>query len=140
MQSVIIKIEAGKITANRTALAKMLQCSKDGRHEVIIKRIGKRSNNQNRYYWGVVVAMIKDRLIELGNDVNSMNVHDFLKDRFNSKEIFTSNGTVIGTVGDTTASISTTDFMNYLDKCKEFAATVLEIYIPDPNEQSELFK
>lgn len=134
-----ITVENGAITGNRTGLSKLFKSLKNGRHEVVVTKVGKRSINQNKYYWGVVVVMIKDRLNELGNDVDSVNVHDFLKDRFNTKDIFTKEGTVIGCVGDTTTKLTTILFEEYLEKCKQFASSVLEIYIPDPNQQSTLF-
>ncbi|HEX8331896.1 MAG TPA: hypothetical protein VF622_04695 [Segetibacter sp.] len=137
MAEEIIHIKDCKIE-NPKAFDKLLYQLKDGKHLFSAKRINKRSNNQNRYYWGICVAMIRDRMIELGNDVDSQLVHDYLKDKFNRKELW--NGDVnIGSIGDTTTKLSKLDFEEYLEKVKRFAADVLEIYIPNPNEPMIMF-
>ena len=41
-----------------------------------------RSDVQNAYYWGVVVAMVSQRLRELGHDRDRDLTHEFLKGRF----------------------------------------------------------
>lgn len=138
MESLIVHINDTSIT-NKKAVSSFFRSLKDGKYEVVAKRINKRSLNQNRYYFGCVVAMIKERMIELGNDVDSQLVHDFLKDRFNSKELFNQDGVIIGAIGDTTTKLSKTEFEQYLEKVKRFAAEVLDIIIPDPNEQTAMF-
>ena len=97
----------------------------------------KRSTEQNAYYWSVVVSKIKDRLLELGNEVSADDVHELLKSRFNAKEIDLGNGHAIDIPGSTT-DMSTVDFMTYIERIQRFAAELLDIYIPDPNEQMTL--
>lgn len=137
MTSIIIHIENG-IAKNGNAIRKFFTTLKNGRYELSAKKLSSRSTQQNRYYWGCVVQMIKERLIELGNDVDSETVHTYLKDRFNSIELFDKDGVIIGSVGSSTTKLSKTDFELYLEKVKQFAAEVLDIYIPDPNEQLNL--
>lgn len=134
----ILHISGNEIT-NRAAIAKFFKGLKDGKYILSAKLINKRSISQNRYYFGVCVAMIKDRLIELGNDVTSEDVHAFLKDRFNSKELFTKDGTVIGTVGASTAGLNKGEFELYLDKVKQFGSDPLSIFIPDPSAPMPMF-
>ena len=54
--------------------------------EVKVKKY-RRSNEFNNYYWGVVVAMIVERLRELGHDVDRDLAHEFLKGRFLYSEL-----------------------------------------------------
>ncbi len=137
MHEEIIHINNGEVT-NYKALEKFYAGLGTGKYLITAKNIKKRSNNQNRYYWSVCVGMIKDRMIELGNDVDAQLVHDYLKDRFNRKEIW-ADGVNIGSIGDTTTKLNKEDFEKYLEKVKRFAADVLSIYIPDPNQPSVLF-
>lgn len=89
-----------------------------------------RSNKQNSYYWSCVVGMIKDRINELGNDYDEDEVHDWLKANFNK-----SDDAYLG-IPKSTRRLSTTEFEEYVEKCKMWASEFLGIYIPDPNEQS----
>lgn len=139
MPDLIVHIASNGIT-NKTAVRKFFDevKAKNGKYLLTAKSIKRRSIPQNKYYWGVVVAMIKERMIELGNDVDEQTVHDYLKDRFNRKELY-KDGINIGSVGDTTTKLTTIEFEEYQEKCKRFAADVLNIYIPDPNKQSVMF-
>lgn len=140
MESVIVHISEDNGLLNPKAVRAFFDELKGGnKYLLTAKKVNKRSDNQNRYYWGCCVAMIRDRMIELGNEVDSELVHDFLKDRFNSKEIFDKNGTIIGSIGDTTTKLNKSEFEEYLEKVKRFAAEVLDIIIPDPNAPVVMF-
>ena len=82
--------------------------------------------------------MVRDRMIELGNDVDSDIVHAYFKDRFNSIEIVAADGLNICSVGGSTTKLSKQDFADYIEKIREFSASVLGLYLPDPNEQTTL--
>ena len=92
-----------------------------------------RSNPQNSYYWGVVVAMVQSRLRELGHEVTEVDTHEFLKSRFNSRTVEVKDGYYID-VPQPTTDMETTEFMDYLEKIKMFASQLLDIYIPEPGE------
>lgn len=97
-----------------------------------------RSNQQNRYYWGVVVELIYKALRDLGWEINREGTHELLRVRFLSED------KLIGTDGEwitrvkSTTELSTAEFMDYTEDCKRFAAEYLNVNIPDPNEQMEL--
>lgn len=97
----------------------------------------KRSTEQNAYYWGVVVDMVMRRFNQLGNDFNADETHDFLKGRFNIKEIEAVPDHFIE-IPLSTARLDTKEFMEYLAKIQQFGSEFLGIYIPDPNEQMEV--
>jgi hypothetical protein len=105
--------------------------------EVKIKR-NVRSDVQNAYYWGVVVAMIVERLRELGHDVDRDLTHEFLKGRFLYSELTDPNTGEVMRIPRKTSELATGEFMDYLEHVKQFAAETLDIYIPDPNEQPEI--
>lgn len=88
-----------------------------------------RSSNQNKYYFGVVIA-------ELCNHTgyNSDEMHEILKKKFNPKDcVLKKTGEVI-TIGDSTADLNTLQFENYLEQIRIFALTELDVLIPLPNE------
>lgn len=105
--------------------------------EVKVKRRF-RSEMQNAYYWGVVVAMIADRLRELGHDVDRDLAHEFLKGRFLYSELTDPNTGEVMKIPRKTSELATGEFMDYLEHVKQFAAETLDLYIPDPNEQLEI--
>ena len=97
-----------------------------------------RSDVQNAYYWGVVVAMISQRLRELGHDVDRDLTHEFLKGRFLYTELTDPTSGEVMKIPRKTSELATEEFMEYVEHVKQFAAETLDIYIPDPNEQLEI--
>jgi hypothetical protein len=97
-----------------------------------------RSDVQNAYYWGVVVAMISERLRELGHDVDRDLTHEFLKGRFLYSELTDPNTGEVMRIPRKTSELATEEFIEYMEHIKQFAAETLDIYIPDPNEQLEI--
>lgn len=105
----------------------------------ISKRRKKRSGNQNRYYFGVLIPCIQQGLFDTqGEWLNTEEVHAFLKVHFNYKEITnTSNGEMVK-LGKTTTELSTIEFEEYQDKCRIFADEFLNVIIPLPNQQASM--
>jgi hypothetical protein len=115
--------------------------------EVTIKTAGKyRSTAQKAYYWCVVVQMILDELVNLGNnelhpadEESRQLVHQMLKIKFlPSIEVADANGEAV-TMPPSTRRCNTVEMMDYLAEIQQWAAEALRINIPDPNEQGELF-
>lgn len=132
-------IEDGRlIIHNRKRLNEDLRTFKDCDVTITIKKRGKRSLPQNSYYWGVIVKEIQLRFRELGNDVNCETVHEFLKQKFNPEKVVTSQAEIIE-IGGTTTEMNKDQFSEYCEKIKEWASGILEIYIPDPGQQTEMF-
>lgn len=84
-----------------------------------------RSDNQNRYYWGVVIKILSD---ELGYFPEEM--HEALKLKFLRKE-----SKPLPTVRSTT-SLTTSEFEDYLETVRVWAITEYQIRIPMPGENS----
>src|SRR5690606_15004888 len=94
-----------------------------GRIEVVVKKFRKsRSDNENRYYWGVVVELLSK---ELGYEREEM--HEALKWQFLRDE-----SRKIPTVRST-ADLSTVEFEDYLSRIRRWASIEMEINIPLPN-------
>jgi capsule polysaccharide export protein KpsC/LpsZ len=92
----------------------------------------------NSYYWGVVIAMIVDRLRELGHDIDRDLTHEFLKGRFLYSELTDPNTGEVMKIPRKTSELATEEFIEYMEHVKQFAAETLDIYIPDPNEQLQI--
>ena len=105
---------------------------------VFSKKKKNRSYEQNKYYWGVVVAMVRARFIELGNQVSAEETHDYMKQEFNYREFVDEKTGAIYRVPLSTANLTTSQFMDYLAKIQQFSSEVLDINIPDPGQQVEM--
>ena len=95
----------------------------------------RRSNNQNAYYWSVIIPAITAMFREYGNNVDGDDVHEFLKLRVGKlAQVFvTPDGEVMKGLGSTT-KLSTMEFEVYLEKCRAFAAEH-GVAIGLPNEE-----
>jgi hypothetical protein len=97
------------------------------RVEIIVRKPGtKRSNEANRYYWGVVVKMIADFC-----GYNSDEMHEALKEKFLGSGERDEHGLM---VIKSSAALSVDEFIQYTNKIVMWAAQELLVYIPSPGE------
>ena len=127
----------GNLKRNRSQILETIK-SFEGKDVLITfeKPKKKRSNNQNSYYWGIVIVLIKSALKDTGNNLNTNDVHDllrlkFLKETISIKE---ETGEVIERVRSTT-ELTTSQFMDYIAEIQQFAAEYFDVIIPDPNTE-----
>jgi hypothetical protein len=94
----------------------------------------KRSNPQNRYYFGCVIPLVTKFFRDAGNMVDGDDVHNYLKLRVGKlAQIFvTPDGEVIKSLGST-AKLSTIEFEVYMTNIRAWAAEY-GLQIPEPNE------
>ncbi len=102
--------------------------------EVTIRKKKKhRSSPQNRYYWGVVIEMIRAGMKDMGDMVTPEQVHEFLKWRFlRFSKVDENTGEVLYEYAGSTADLKTVEFSEYVEKCCQFAAEMLGVSIPLP--------
>lgn len=134
-------VSKGSLRINdRPLFLDVISTLKDGDYVMTVEpKKKKRSNNQNAYYYGVVVEMVFRRLVDLGHDVDREEAHEFLKASFNYKEIVNESTGEIFKIPRSTTSLDTFEFSEYVDRIIRFGAEVLDIQIPLPNEQIEMF-
>lgn len=114
-------IENGKLELfNQEAYLKYLQSLKGEIELVVRRRKRRRSSNQNSYYWGVVIPILSETF-----GYESEEMHEALKLMFLKKE------GKLPTLRST-SSLSTIEFMEYIDKIIRWAAQE-SIVIPDPS-------
>lgn len=127
------KVEHGKFIPENKQLFKSAFYGHEGKRvRVTVERFrNRRSTEQNRYYFGVVVPLIGKAIGEADMEA----VHEMLKAEFNYE---------ILVIGDremrkpkSTAKLETVEFSEYMEKVRMWAAKFLELYIPDPNEAME---
>jgi hypothetical protein len=115
----------------------------DGYYSNTIKRVyNNRSNEQNKYYWGVVLPNLVEGLKDVGYaELSIEEAHEFCKNKFIFQE--TKNMCVVNKVtGEiqnikyypSTAKLTTTEFNEYFERIIIFASEYLSINIPYPNE------
>ena len=124
---------------NRKRMEEELSLFPNGEVEILIKRRHRRSNPQNRYYWGVVVEEIRLRLIQLGNKFDADTIHQFLKSKFAPVPIIDLDGTVIDNLPGSTAKMNKDEFGEYLDSIIQWSAEFLQISIPLPSASLQFF-
>ena len=135
--------EEGRITFPPRFGPEMLQYFRSKTVEVTVKPQGrKRSNDQNAYYWGVVVDMICEAMRQDGNpDLLPSEVHEFLKFRYLAiQKIEPGSGEEIYRIGKSTTKLKTWEFCGYIDNCINFAAQHLHTIIPPPHEVRKEYK
>lgn len=109
--------------------------------EITLKRArSKRSDAQNRYYWGCVVPIIQAAIKDLGTLMTRKEVHDeILKKKFLNYELLANiNGEEICRKYKSTTELTKTEFSEYIAQIQQWTAEILGVIIPDPNEQLEI--
>lgn len=100
----------------------------------IVKQKKRRSNNQNAFYYGVVLPRIVDLFREYGDNICPEEVHRFLKGNVGGykRPITTPDGDTIWHV-DTSTKLSTAEWESWMDLIRAWAAQ-RDVQIPFPNE------
>lgn len=108
--------------------------------EITLKKArSKRSEQQNKYYFGAIIPIIRQALRDLGHKLTAEEVHYFLKQKFHFKRIISPDGVEIGEVPQSTTTMTKTEFIEYIDNISQWAAEILSIEIPQPEQQIEIF-
>lgn len=101
------------------------------------KLYNKRSLEQNAFYHHVVLHEFSRGYYETsGERITRETAHEFLKGRFNTKEV--KMGETLLVIPRSTTELTTTEFNEYIEKCRKFVAEFFGIEIPEPGSQSEL--
>jgi hypothetical protein len=105
----------------------------------IRKKYNQRSNEQNAYYWGVIIEFWKDILLaEWGEHLNAHEVHEFLKTNFNAKDVLNEATGELLRLPKSTTKNTTTEQEEFHEVCRQKAFEMFNVMIPLPNEQLEL--
>jgi len=134
-------IRNGKLHIDkRKQVNEAISLSEDCQIKVVISKLyGKRSTEQNGYYWGVIVNIWQDIMIEAtGEHFNIDEMHEFLKQNFNSEDVVCENtGMILRKIKSTTKN-TTVDQEDYHQKCRDAAWENFNVEIPLPSKQIEI--
>ena len=133
------QVTGGKLPAKVSEQIAAVIRNAEGKRVVVAVREQKRtrSNQQNRHYWGCVIPPIVAMFRDAGSMVDAEDVHEFLKLRVAKiKQVMvTPDGEVHTSLGST-AKLTTTEFMDYVEKIRAWAVE-FGVAIPLPDEQEE---
>jgi len=119
----------------RQGIARWISTFKNGTHIEVIyrKHHSKRTDEQNRYYWGVVIPILADHF---GYDHEE--VHEEMKLMFNPIQ---SKIDPSRKIGGSTTKMSTVEFYcdqdSYVERICRWSATEYGIYIPPPEKADD---
>lgn len=128
------RVDDGKLKIRgRRMFDEALSSWKDCEVSVTIeKKHATRSQQQSRYYFGVVLALIAEHT---GYTVDEL--HEWAKAKFLPKHLALTdgNGTIVDEhiVGGSTTKLNKLEFGEYVEEIRRFAAESLDINIPDPD-------
>ena len=128
-------VKAGRMIRNRNELTSALNQFEGQEITLSIEKAKKvRSTQENRYYWGLVIPLIKAGLKDATSESYSAEqVADLMKTRFLMIDVYIGDSDVMTRIKSTT-ELSTIEMERYLQECRTFAQEYLGVTIPMPNE------
>ena len=93
---------------------------------IIRKHSSKRTNEQNKYYWKIVIGILAN---EFGYEPDEM--HMVLREKF--LRIY-DNKHPDFVIAKSTTKLSTIDFIGYVERIQRWASIEHQIFIPDPKK------
>lgn len=87
-----------------------------------------RSNQQNRFYWSVVVGLIANHTGHAPQEI-----HEIIKNKFMSRKIIEIAG-IKQEIPISTTELTTTQFQDYIEQVTAWAGQTLNVEIPKPKK------
>lgn len=105
----------------------------------IAKAKKKRSNNQNAYYWGLLIPLTQNAIkTEWGEIWSKEKTHDFYKLHFNYVEKVNETTSEVIKIPKSTTDNTTTQQEEFHAQIREFLKDWFNVTAPLPNEDLEL--
>lgn len=140
--SIISSVSNGKLKRNINLIQDAIKSFEGKDIEITIQKKSKiRSNNQNAYYWGIVLPLVQNGLKEATGEIRDYNsIHyQILLPLFSPTRDIVSLETGMVVSEKLTSSVMTTiEFMDYISSIQKWASEFLDINIPNPNEEITL--
>jgi hypothetical protein len=137
---IITSIENNIFKRNRNLVLNAIKYFNDKEVVISFSNLKRsRSNSQNKFYWGVVIPLIQNGLLEATGELRSSdNIHyKILLPLFAPiNEIVNKNTGEIINEKLTSSDLTTTQFQIYFLEIQKWAAEFLNIDIPNPNEEN----
>jgi len=101
--------------------------------EILVQRLrATRSPMQNRWYWGQVVGLVSQYTGSTPDDIHGIYKAKFLPRIISVPNIRTGEVVAEFTLGGSTRTMNTTEFSEYCEAIRDWAADTLGVIIPDP--------
>jgi hypothetical protein len=126
--------------SNRKAFDTALLDFKNKEVVITIETKGKRSLNQNSYFHGVLLPIVKEHLLDLGwKEARSLEwVKNYIKFNCLIKEVVNEKtGEITKTLGET-SGLTKGEFNDFIADVQQWSMEKLGLYLPDPNEQMKI--
>jgi hypothetical protein len=134
------EVKNGTLTRNTNLIKDAIQTF-EGKQIVIKieKAKKKRSTQQNRFYYGVIIPIVQNCLKEAGHIMTNESTHDLIKLKFLKEVLFVNEetGEVIERIKSTT-ELSTSQFMDLLAEINNFTFEYFGVSLPSPTDDLTL--
>ena len=137
---IISEVKNGSLTRNRNLIKDAIETFEGKQIVIKIEKFKKkRSTQQNRFYYGVVIPIVQNCLKEAGHIMTSESTHDLIKLKFLKETLFVNEttGEVIERIKSTT-ELSTSQFMDLLAEINNFTFEYFGVNLPSPNDDLTL--
>ena len=133
--TIYTEVKNGKLT-NRNKIIEAYQSFEGKRIEVTFQRAKKkRSNPQNRYYWGVIVPFFQQGIKECFGELwSAEKTHEHLKLNFNFEEKVNVKTSEVTKLYKSTSENSTIEMEEYHERIRVWMFDNMDIVVPLPNE------
>ena len=136
------KIENGKVVRNKQMILNAFNEFEGSEVLITISKAKKhRSNNQNAFYWGILIPIVQQGLKDATGEYRSAEMihYNILLKMFapENEIVNTETGECI-TEKITSSQMTTTQFCEYVMEIQKWGAEFLGIDIPSPNENLTL--
>lgn len=121
------------VTDKRLVLRRIGTLSGLWRIELVRYR-ARRTDAQNRYYFGVLVTAFADYLSEQDYEITTReHAHELIKGKFLIVDVVhPTTGESIGRRVRSTTELSVEEFSEYIDRCRAWLLDFFGIIVPDP--------
>lgn len=137
---IISEVKNGSLTRNRNLIKDAIATFENKQVVIKIERFKKkRSTQQNRFYYGVIIPIVQNCLKEAGHIMTNESTHDLIKLKFLKETLFVNEdtGEVIERIKSTT-ELSTSQFMDLLAEINNFTFEYFGVSLPSPNDDLTL--
>lgn len=129
-------VNSGRFKRNRNIVLNAINSFEGKDLLITFEKVGKkRSNNQNAYYWGVLIPILQNCFKENWGEIWSKEkVHDFCKMQFNFIERINESTGEILRVPKSTTENTTTKQEELHSEIRNFIFEWFDVNVPLPNE------
>ena len=137
---IISEVKNGSLTRNRNLIKDAIATFENKQVVIKIEKFKKkRSTQQNRLYYGVIIPIVQNCLKEAGHVMTNESTHDLIKLKFLKETLFVNEttGEIIERIKSTT-ELSTSQFMDLLAEINNFTFEYFGVSLPSPNDDLTL--